>query len=381
MKINIAVVGLSFGSDFVPIYKMHPDVESVFICDASTSILNRVGDYFNIRHRYSSLDEVLKNHSIDAVHLATPIPLHEEQSINVLEAGKHCACTVPMATSLEGIRQIIWAARTHSRNYMMMETAAYTRQMFYVSDLYKRQEFGKIQFMRGGYYQDMAFWPNYWHGLPPMWYVTHVLAPLLALTDARAIKVHCFGSGTMREELTRMYHNPYPVETAVFKLDNGLAAEVTRTMFETARAYTESFTIYGSKKTFEWQQLEHEDPVLFEMENTVNDGFARGRKVTTTRVNPPDRKELLPPSIQKFTEKGIFVDNLDPNISFEAGGGHDGSHPHLAHEFVRSIVEQRHPQIDEIKAAEWTAPGICAHLSAMRDGAEIVIPDFRLDIE
>ena len=50
--------------------------------------------------------EVLKDETIDAVHLVTPIPLHADQSVAVLESGKHCACTVPMATSLEDIRRI-----------------------------------------------------------------------------------------------------------------------------------------------------------------------------------------------------------------------------------------------------------------------------------
>jgi hypothetical protein len=46
----------------------------------------------------------------------------------------------------------------------------------------------------------------------------------------------------MREELHIQYDNPYPVETAIFRLEGSdVAAEVTRTLFHTARAYTESF--------------------------------------------------------------------------------------------------------------------------------------------
>jgi hypothetical protein len=62
--------------------------------------------------------------------------------------------------------------------------------------------------------------------------------------------------------------------------------------------------------------------------------------------------------------------------SFTQGGGHSGSHPHMVHEFVMSIVEQRKPWIDEITAANWTAAGICAHESAMRGGEKVEIPRF-----
>ena len=33
---------------------------------------------------------------------------------------------------------------------------------------------------------------------------------------------------------------------------------------EVARSYQECFRVYGSKKSFEWQQLSDEDPVLYE---------------------------------------------------------------------------------------------------------------------
>ena len=43
-------------------------------------------------------------------------------------------------------------------------------------------------------------------------------------------------------------------------------------------------------------------------------------------------------------------------------------HPHLAHEFLRSIVEGRPALVDEETAANWTCVGICAHQSAMKGG-------------
>jgi hypothetical protein len=48
----------------------------------------------------------------------------------------------------------------------------------------------------------------------------------------------------------------------------------------------------------------------------------------------------------------------------------------LVHEFVSSIVEGRSPHVDEVKAAVWTASGICAHESAMNGGKEVIIPNF-----
>jgi predicted dehydrogenase len=371
--LRIAVVGLGFGAEFVPIYLHHPDVASVAICDVAEKRLREIGDRFRISQRFGSLDEVLACSDLDAVHLVTGIPLHAEQAVAVLRAGKHCACTVPMATSIEDLRAILAAQRQSGRNYMMMETAVYTRQFLYVKAMLERGEMGAIQFLRGAHYQDMEAWPPYWDGLPPMHYATHAVAPLLALAGRRATSVCCFGSGSMRPELRAPYGNPFPVETALLRLEGGeLAAEVTRSLFHTAKAYIESFDVLCEKVSFEWAVTDAAPPVLHRMAD-LRPG--RSRPITVEQVEPPDRADLLPPAIGRFTKRTVY-DETDPHLSFLQGGGHHGSHPHLVHEFVRSIVEQRPPRIDAVTAANWTAPGICAHQSALAGGAPVVVPDF-----
>jgi len=42
----------------------------------------------------------------------------------------------------------------------------------------------------------------------------------------------------------------------------------------------------------------------------------------------------------------------------------------------RAIVEGRRSRVDAATTANWTAPGICAHASAMRGGARVEIPGF-----
>lgn len=375
-KVRVALVGMGFGASFVPIYLHHPDVAGVGIVDPDPAKLRDTGDRFDIQQRYTSLDEVLQSDQYDAIHLVTPIPLHAQQAVAVLRSGKHCACTVPMATSLEDIRRIIEAQRASGRNYMMMETAVYTRQFLLARDLVSNGKLGRIQFLRGAHYQDMENWPSYWMGLPPMHYATHAIAPCLAIAGGRAVKVHCYGSGVMRQELHSQYGNPFPVESAIFQLDKpDLAMEVSRSLFQTARGYTESFCVYGEDMAFEWPQVEGEDnPVLFTRE-APSDQARRGLPITCDRIHAPDRQDLLPHQIARFTVRGRY-DDTNPHKSFDTGGGHHGSHPHLVHEFVRSIVEKRKPWIDEVRAADWSAAGICAHQSAMQGGQAIEVPAF-----
>ena len=110
-KINIAIVGLGFGAEFIPIYQRHPNANMYAICQRNVESLNKIGDTFGIEKRYSDYDELLKDPEIDAVHINSPIPNHAEQSLKALYAGKHVACTVPMATSVEDCMKIVKACQ------------------------------------------------------------------------------------------------------------------------------------------------------------------------------------------------------------------------------------------------------------------------------
>ena len=257
----------------------------------------------------------------------------------------------------------------------MMETTLYTYQFFYVQELLKSGKLGRIQFMRGTHYQDMSNWPDYWMGLPPMHYGTHAIGPMTVLSGSRIKRTVCFGSGTMEPWLTEPYGNPFPIQSALFEFENGLKAEATRSLFETARVYQEGLYVYGSDMSFEWGFTDH-DPLHITTLAPAEEG-ARGLQTPSKTIEMPNYHHLLPEPLQRFTV-GDGYDPLNPQESLKkgAGGGHHGSHAHLVHEFIMSIVEDRKPFIDEILSANITAAGICAHISAMQNGASIDIPVF-----
>lgn len=364
-KLKVAIVGLGFGVEFIPIYQNHPHTEMYAICQRSADKLNQIGDHFGIVHRYTSFEEMLANPEIDAFHINSPIPNHAEQSIAALHAGKHVACTVPMATTIEDCRRIVEAQQESGKNYMMMETAVYTREFLYVKELRDSGQLGRIQFLRGAHQQEMGRWPGYWEGLPPMHYATHAISPLLALAEKEAELVYCLGSGQIEDRLASRYGSLFAVESALFRLrDSNLAMEVTRSLFETSREYVESFDVYADRMSFEWQQLEKEDPVLFVGEE--------GRRVAIR-----DYGHLLPEAIRYYTQHGVYDSEENQHLSFTQGSGHGGSHPHLVHEFVMSIIEKRPAYPDAYTSANWTSAGISAHESALKGGAPTVVPNFR----
>ena len=58
------------------------------------------------------------------------------------------------------------------------------------------------------------------------------------------------------------------------------------------------------------------------------------------KVKVPDFAHRLPKEIQRFTTKGVYGEGED-HLSFTQGGGHGGSHPHLANEFIQALLAKR----------------------------------------
>lgn len=370
-KIKVAIVGLGFGAEFIPIYQRHPHAELVAICQRNEQKLHEIGDVFKIKKRYTDYEELLSDPEIDAVHINTPIPDHASQSIKALKAGKHVACTVPMATTVEECRQIVELVNQTGLTYMMMETVVYAREFLYMKELYTTGELGKVQFLKASHQQDMDGWPNYWPGLPPMYYATHCVGPVLALTNADAETVSCFGSGTIRKELHQYYNSPFAVESTHIKFSNSdLSAHVYRSLFDTARQYRESFEVYGSRKSVEWPLIEGEPLIVHTAKKPEPE--------IPSPVHCPDYAHLLPQPIQGFTTKGVYDTDDHQHLSFTQGAGHGGSHPHLVHEFVSALYDKRDPFPNARQSANITCVGILAHESALQGGQVIPLPSFTL---
>ena len=143
-RLRVAVVGLGFGGSFPEIYRAHPDVAEVALCDTNADRLAAFAGEHGFAARYARLDDLLADGRWDAVHLVTPIPLHARQAVAVLQAGKHCACTVPAATSLDDLRALVAAQRESGRNYMMMETAVYTYHYLMAAAMRDAGELGAL---------------------------------------------------------------------------------------------------------------------------------------------------------------------------------------------------------------------------------------------
>ena len=366
-KVNVAIIGLGFGAEFIPIYHSHQNANMYAICRRDDSELEKIGDACVIAKRYSDYSDVLKDPDVDFLHINSPIPEHGWMSIDALKAGKNVMCTVPMATTIEECEEIVKLVKETGLKYMMAETVVYSREFLFIKEMYDKGEMGKIQFMKASHPQDMEGWPEYWERMIPMHYATHVVSPVLGMVNGHAEYVSCFGSGAVNERIAEKSGNSFAVESCHIKIkDSDVAAQIWRFLYDTARQYRESIDVYGSKKSFEWTLVEGEKHVLHTAKKPEPE--------IPSLVEVPDYGHLLPKEIQQFTSDIHDADHL----SFIQGAGHGGSHPHMANEFVNALVEDRDPWPNAVTSANWTCVGICAHESALKGGAIVNLPGFTI---
>ena len=72
----------------------------------------------------------------------------------------------------------------------------------------------------------------------------------------------------------------------------------------------------------------------------------------------------------KWWETDLLPEGLRHN------SGHDGSHSFITHEFIDSLIHKRQPKVNIYEALAYTAPGIIAHESALKNGEQMKIPNF-----
>ena len=96
MKIALAGAG-AFGAKHLDAIKAIGNAEVVSLVGANLESTRAVAKKYGIGHVTTDLSEALGRPGVEAVILATPTPLHAEQAIACLKAGKHVQVEIPLA--------------------------------------------------------------------------------------------------------------------------------------------------------------------------------------------------------------------------------------------------------------------------------------------
>jgi predicted dehydrogenase len=100
------------------------DAQLVAVGSRSVDSANAFGERFAIPRRHASYDALVNDPEVDAIYVATPHPMHYENSLLCLRAGKAVLCEKPFTINARQTAELIAEAR--QRNVLLME-AMWTR--------------------------------------------------------------------------------------------------------------------------------------------------------------------------------------------------------------------------------------------------------------
>lgn len=119
-KINVGVIGTNFITDWV-INGARQDsrFNLVAVYSRTQETANAFADKHQIPNTFTSLQEMATSPLIDAVYVASPNFLHAEQSILMMNNGKHVLCEKPFASNVKEVKAMITTAQAN--NVVLME--------------------------------------------------------------------------------------------------------------------------------------------------------------------------------------------------------------------------------------------------------------------
>ena len=173
--------------------------------------------------------------------------------------------------------------------------------------------------------------------LPPLFYTSHTLGPLLACMDDRIVSAIGLSTGTR----TAPDLGTIDLEVGLFQTEKGALIRLTNG-FSLAHPMALHYSLAGTKGAVKMQRTNVSTLVWYS--EAAGPEMSGWQPAPETWLNRPDGENHLAVMVR---------------------------------EFIRSIVDDTPPPLDVYRSLDFVLPGITAHGSAMQDGVKLEVPDLR----
>lgn len=387
MALSLGICGVGgFARCFIPLFKAHPAVDRVVLCDLNEELLQQRSQEFDIPHTCPSLDELCQS-DVDAIAIITQHHLHGPQAVQALRSGKHVYSAVPSAVSMDEIAELVRAVEETGKVYMVGETSYYYPCTIYCRERFRKGDFGHIVYGEAEYLHDYSHglyevkqrrhgkdWEKY-YGIPPMFYPTHSVSMIVSVTGAHA--THVSGMGFVDRHGDHLYarkdnvwQNPFSNETMLCKMSDGSIARFNE-FRRVGHPGTVGMSLYGTEASYEEQ-------VDGKVWATKDRGACVDLSDDLSCVGVPatEMQEVTSSDGTHLGVSKVHPVRLLPKELVGLPNGHCGSHQFLVHDFVTACNEGVTPPNNVWQAARYLSPGLIAHESAMKGGELMEVPDF-----
>lgn len=353
MNLRVGIVGLRRGACFIGCFeKADENISVTAFCDTDESLLKKISEGKKDIKVFTKYEEFLKS-DLDIVVVAVPPPMHADFSIAALNAGKHVLSEVPPVNSLKETEKLVEAVKKSKKKYMLAQNTCYWPHIQAWKKIVKDGRIGQIMYAEAEYIHDLRNLitqqieeGNPWRAkLPPIYYCTHSLGPLLTIMEDRCILAQGF-----KTEQTLYIHNSKKaapkMEVGIFKTEKGAVIKIL-VGFGMAKksSHHHYYSIYGDKGCLETSRTGEEKTLAY-------------------FDDIPGLSDMI----------SIPLSSKYRDIHIE--GTHGGAEFFMVKDFIDSVMYDKPSPIGVEKALSFSLPGICAHRSAVNNGGVIEIPIF-----
>ena len=358
-KIRVGLVGYGlckFSAQFE--FQHHPNVEIAAVSDLFPDRCAELAKYVGCDKTYPSLEDMVKDDTIDAIFCATDAPSHAKHAILCLEHGKHVCHAVPVFYGdIDDAERLLECCKKHpDLKYAMFETSCFHEDLYAMEKIYAAGVFGKVIYSEGEYDHPksigaphLASYKDWRANGSPIWYPTHASAYYVGVTHGSLLDVSAIGTTDLTgNKKPNKIGNVFGTEVAVCRTSEGGIFRLMRT--DSQGEYLEAGRLRGQYAGYDGHNGR--------ISGFVGDETGKTRMDEALKAGLDIKRPPLPPGVES--------------------GGHGGSHGQLGADFVDAILRDRPPRVGIIDALNMTVPGYFAHLSAMKDGETMKIPQYTL---
>lgn len=393
-KITICFIGCgSFARHFVPLFKAHPYVEKVYVCDLIAAKAEEYRKLFDVEI-IPTFEDALEREDIDSVAIFAERHLHGPLVCAALRAGKNVYSAVPMASTVEECQEIVGLTKKTGLIYMMGETCVYYPCSMYCKREFERGSFGNFVYGEAQYHHDLLHFSKEFRdaretsAVPPFLYPTHSTAMLLNAVGDHVVKVSAVGyrdeeSDTPFRKGENLWDNEFSDEFSLMQLSGGGTIRVNefrRIGYKAPSSYVSAF--YGTKAAYQFNNAQHLMTHLTEKGVDLEDVSDEVNPFAmTAHKNDADFKEKVANHKWQWTDPSPMQDETlaeRPHLTPEfmaIPSGHMNSHRFLVDDFCTAVYNHKLPPVNAWAAARYTIPGLVAHKSACMGGVLLDVPD------
>lgn len=394
--VRVGFIGLGMrGPSAVSRFTHIPGVEIVALCDLhpdrvekTQAILEKAG--FPAAAGYSGKEESWKElcnrDDIDLVYIATDWKRHADMMIYAMEQGKHVACEVPAAMTMEEIWAVIETAERTQKHCMQLENCVY--DFFELTTLNMAQQgvFGEVLYAEGAYIHQLE---DFWDAYESDWrleynknhrgdvYATHGMGPAcqlldihrgdkmnyLVAVDSKPVSIPNYLREVRGEEVVDFKNGQNT--TTLIKTEKGKTIQIQHDV-ASPRPYSRMYQLTGTKGFANKYPIQG---YALQGSQVDSDVAPNHENLSAHSYVPEDVKQALMTKYkhrihQELEEKAKEV------------GGHGGMDFIMDYRLIYCLQNGLPLDMDVYDLAEWCCLAPLTALSLENHSAPVIIPDF-----